>query len=109
LQLLLLLLQPHSRVFSNTKVLEVYQVLDRLSTTMDRRDNSNVDRVDFKAGEAEVAMIGLETRDHSRQTNPYQNTRFLVVSRGFWCIPSWGGDLSIILRKTKVSGEYQTS
>jgi hypothetical protein len=76
---------------------------------MGRKNNSNVDAVDFKAGEAEVGMIDLETRDHSRQTSPYQISRFLDVSRGFWCTLSWGDDLSITLRKIKVSGAYQTS
>ena len=81
----LLLLHPpqiQTRVSCNTKVLEVYQVLDRLSTTMGRRVNFTAEEVGFKVVEGEVDMIGLGTRDHSLQTNRRRDTRYLDVSLG---------------------------
>jgi hypothetical protein len=89
--------------------LEVYQVLERPSTTLVHRVSLK-DGEDFKVREvAEEGMIGRGTRDRNLQTSQYPGIPFPDVSLGFWYTQSWGDDLSTIQRKIKATGEYQTS
>jgi hypothetical protein len=89
--------------------LEVYQVLERPSTTSVRRVSLK-DGEDFKAREeAEEGMIGRGTRGRNLQTSQYLGIPFPDVILGFWFTQSWGDDLSTIRRKIKAIGEYQTS
>jgi hypothetical protein len=89
--------------------LEVYQVLERPSTTLIRRVSLK-DGEDFKVREeAEEGMIGRGTRGRNLQTSQYPGIPFPDVNLGFWYIQSWGDDSYTIPRKIRAIGEYQTS
>lgn len=68
---------------------------------------------DMTEGALDSEVVGEAMIDHendpNQQINPFPAVRFQAARIGNWCIPNLEDDSSLIPKRTRVSGGYQTN